>query len=78
MRRHHLPLGIIENYGVTVNYMKKNSLQTFSEISILFLSISLIVALIYYFYKTIITMKMKNFAYTRWYETFVLFMMSKA
>lgn len=71
-------LGIIENKGIEVYAIKKNSLQSFSEISILFLSISLIVALIYYFYKTIATIKKKNVAYTRWHQTFIKLMLTKA
>lgn len=58
--------------------IKKNSLQSFAEISILLLSVSLIIALTYYIYVTIKTMLHKNFSYNRWYNTYVLLAMNNS
>ncbi|CAD8161174.1 unnamed protein product [Paramecium pentaurelia] len=63
---------------IDVQGIKKNSLQSVSEISILILSVSLIIALCYYLYVTIKTMLHKNFSYDRWYSTYILLSLNRS
>jgi hypothetical protein len=70
--------GMVQGKHIEVDPIKKNSLQTFSEISILLLSISLIIALLYYIIVTIKTMIHKDFSYNRWHNTFILLALNRS
>ncbi|CAD8080526.1 unnamed protein product [Paramecium sonneborni] len=70
--------GTLSSKQIDVQGIKKNSLQSVTEISILILSVSLIIALCYYLYVTIKTMLHKNFSYDRWYSTYILLSLSRS
>ncbi|CAD8081957.1 unnamed protein product [Paramecium sonneborni] len=70
--------GALSFKQIDVQGIKKNSLQSVSEISILILSVSLIIALCYYLYVTIKTMLHKNFSYDRWHSTYILLSLSRS